>query len=406
MTEPRPLVEPSEGVPAVITSAAALDAACERLAAATGPVAVDAERASGYRYTQRAYLVQLRRQGSGTVLIDPIAQPDLSRVGAALGDAEWVLHAASQDLPCLAEVGLTPATTLFDTELGSRLAGLERVGLGPVVEQLLGLQLAKEHSAADWSKRPLPTDWLRYAALDVEVLVELRDAVAGLLGEQGKLEWAYEEFAAVRDATPKPPREDPWRRTSGMHALRNRRQLAVLRELWKERDAIAARRDIAPGRILPDKAMVNAAATLPASQEALTQLPIFSGPANRRQAHRWYGAIKRGLRLPDSALPPMSIPSDGPPPPRAWPDREPDAAQRLAGARALVADLSERLSIPVENLLTPDYLRRLCWRPPSPVTATTVAQALAEAGARPWQLQLLAGPLSDVLSREPSGCIN
>lgn len=403
MSEPRPLVEPSDGVPPVITTAAALDAACERLAAATGPVAVDAERASGYRYSQRAYLVQLRRRGGGTVLIDPVALPDLSQVAVALDGAEWVLHAASQDLPCLAEVGLRPATTLFDTELGSRLAGVERVGLGSVVEQLLGLQLAKEHSAADWSKRPLPADWLRYAALDVEVLVELRDAVAGLLDEQGKLAWAYEEFEAVRDATPKPPRDDPWRRTSGMHALRSRRQLAVLRELWKERDAIAARRDIAPGRILPDRAMVNAATTLPASQAALIQLPVFSGPANRRQAHRWYGAINRGLRLPDNALPPMSLPADGPPPPRAWADREPDAAQRLTAARTLISDLSQRLSVPAENLLTPDYLRRLCWRPPNPVNPVTVAQALADQGARPWQIDLLAESLTNALSRQPAG---
>ncbi len=154
--ELRRLDTPSDGVPPVVTSPEGLAEVVAALAAGTGPVAVDAERASGHRYGQRAFLVQLRREGAGTALIDPAALPDLSALGAALEDAEWVLHAASQDLPCLAEVGLRPRT-LFDTELGSRLAGLQRVGLAAVVEEFLGLGLAKEHSAVDWSTRPRRT---------------------------------------------------------------------------------------------------------------------------------------------------------------------------------------------------------------------------------------------------------
>ena len=151
----------------------------------TGPVAVDAERASGYRYSQRAYLVQLRREGAGTVLVDPIEQSDLSAIGAALGDAEWILHAANQDLPCLAEIGLRPPH-LFDTELAGRLLGDERVALGTMVERHLGVRLEKGHSAADWSTRPLPHDWLVYAALDVELLVALRAALATELARRGQ----------------------------------------------------------------------------------------------------------------------------------------------------------------------------------------------------------------------------
>ena len=172
-----PLTHPRDGVPDVVVDERTLMRAAEAIGSGTGPVGIDAERASGYRYGQRAYLVQIRREGSGSWLIDPIACPDLSPVGEAIGDAEWILHAATQDLPCLAEVGLHPQS-LFDTELGGRLAGLPRVGLGAMVEHYLGLQLAKEHSAVDWSVRPLPEPWLRYAALDVEVLVDLRDAVA------------------------------------------------------------------------------------------------------------------------------------------------------------------------------------------------------------------------------------
>ncbi|MCW2681075.1 MAG: ribonuclease, partial [Frankiales bacterium] len=249
------LLAPREGVPPVVETGAALAEVVARFAAGTGPVAVDAERASGYRYSQRAYLVQLRRKGAGTALIDPIGCPDLSELSSVLQDDEWVLHAASQDIPCLAEIGMVPPR-VFDTELAGRLAGFERVGLGAMVENVLGLRLEKGHSAADWSTRPLPDSWLVYAALDVEVLVELRDALEEELRAQGKLELAAEEFEAVRLAAPPGPRTDPWRRTSGIHRMRNRRQLAAARALWEVRDAMARRRDTAPGRILPDAAIV------------------------------------------------------------------------------------------------------------------------------------------------------
>jgi ribonuclease D len=402
MPEPRPLTEPGEGIPEVTATPERLHAACEALAAGHGPVAVDAERASGYRYGQSAYLVQLRRAGSGTVLIDPVPLPNLEAIGEALADAEWVLHSASQDLPCLAEVGLRPGGALFDTELAGRIAGLERVGLAAIVEAMLGWQLAKEHSAVDWSTRPLPTDWLRYAALDVEVLVDLRDALVTLLSEQGKLEWAMAEFEAVRDAPPRPPRTDPWRRTSGMHQLRSRRQLGVLRELWTERDTMARRRDLAPGRLLPDRALVAASSRLPTTVSELTALPVFSGPANRRIAHRWLAAITRGMTIPDRQLPPMTAAAEGPPPPRAWRDRDSSAADRLTAARAAVAEISERHSVPVENLLSPDALRRLCWSPPNPVTRETVTEALTGLGARRWQVDLLAGAICAAL--EAAAC--
>jgi ribonuclease D len=386
---PTPLVEPRDGVPDVVTEERDLLRAAERLAGGTGPVAVDAERASGYRYGQAAYLVQLRREGSGTWLIDPAACPDLSPVGEAIRDVEWVLHAASQDLPCLAAVGMRP-TRLFDTELGARLAGLPKVGLGAVVEELLGLSLAKEHSAVDWSTRPLPEAWLRYAALDVEVLVDLRDAVARLLAAQGKLAWAEEEFAAIVTAPPAPPRTDPWRRTSGTHRLRSRRQLAMLRELWTARDALARQRDVSPGRVLPDAAIVAAVTGNPRTMEELVVLPGFTGPAARRNGSRWLEALARGRKASDDDLPPHSLPSDAPPPARAWADRDPDAAARLAYAREQIAALGEQWSVPVENLMTPDTVRRVLWDPPS--DHDHLVARLVELRARPWQVELV-GPV-------------
>ncbi len=395
---PRPLETPPGGVPDVVDTPEVLDRAVQALAAGTGPVAVDAERASGYRYGQRAFLVQLRREGAGTVLIDPVALPDLTTVSKAVEGIEWVLHAASQDLPCLAEVGMRPTGELFDTELGARLAGFEKVGLAAVVEQLLGWQLAKEHSAVDWSTRPLPEPWLRYAALDVEVLIDLREALAEELEKQGKLDWARQEFAAVRDTPAPGPRTDPWRRTSGIHRLRSGRQLAVLRELWAERDEIALQRDQAPGRVLPDRALISAVTEAPRTVAALTALPVFSGPANRRRANRWFRAIQRGRAVPDSELPAANVPGDGPPPPRIWKDRDPDAATRLSRARDALTRLSEDLRVPVENLLSPDSLRRLCWRPPAEPGEASVADALRDLGARPWQVALVAPALAQAFA--------
>ncbi|WNV73977.1 HRDC domain-containing protein [Geodermatophilus sp. DSM 44513] len=393
-----PLLAPRDGLPPVIETPPALAGYAEALAAGTGPVAVDAERASGYRYGQRAYLVQLRRAGAGTGLVDPVPLPDLSPVQAAIADVEWVLHAANQDLPCLAELGLVPAR-LFDTELAARLAGLPRVGLGPVVESLLGFSLQKGHSAADWSTRPLPEEWLVYAALDVEVLVDLRDALAALLEEQGKTEWARQEFDAVLAAGPPAPKPDPWRRTSGVHGLRNRRQLGMLRSLWQARDDLARRRDVAPGRVLPDAAMVSAVQADPQTEAALLELPVFRGRANRRLVDTWFGALARGRALPDSALPPHSRPSEGPPPANRWSDRDPAAATRLQAARAGLAALAATHAVPVENLVSPDLVRRLMWSPPEPRDADTVAAALRAGGAREWQVGLTRDVLTDALTR-------
>jgi len=210
---PAPLLELRDGLPPLTETPPALAEACRALAAATGPVAIDAERASGYRYSSRAYLIQLRREGAGTVLVDPIGFESLAPLQEALAGTEWILHAATQDLPCLTEVGLTPAV-LFDTELAGRLLGYPRVGLATLVETLLGYRMKKEHSAADWSTRPLPVPWLEYAALDVEVLSELRDVLSRELHEAGKEEWARQEFEALRSFAPV-VRTDPWRRTSG-----------------------------------------------------------------------------------------------------------------------------------------------------------------------------------------------
>jgi len=370
----------------------ALAAVCEALSGGTGPVAIDAERASGYRYSNRAYLIQLRRQGSGTALVDPIAFDSLAPLQAVLEGTEWILHAATQDLPCLTEIGLQP-TELFDTELAGRLLGYPRVGLATLVETLLGFRMKKEHSAVDWSKRPLPKPWLEYAALDVEVLAELRDLLAAELVEAGKDEWARQEFDALRGFE-QPTRVEAWRRTSGMHRVRGRRGLGAVRALWETRDEIARERDVTPGRIIPDSAIVAAAREMPTDRDALLAAKGFHGRGAERYASRWLAAIREAAEMDEDQLPTRSPRGDGPPVPRAWAEKDPVAARRLELARAAMTALAETHHLPVENLLTPDYLRRTLWTPPATrepgdLLDDVVAQ-LSTLGARSWQIALTA----------------
>ncbi|NKY32830.1 ribonuclease D [Nocardia speluncae] len=406
-----PLLAPADGIPPVCATPDEVAAAARRLAAGSGPLAVDAERASGFRYSSRAYLIQLRRAGAGTFLIDPIPVTEaLGPLAEAINGLEWILHSADQDLPGLAELGLRPAK-LFDTELGGRLAGFPRVGLAAMVEQLLGRALRKGHGAADWSTRPLPEAWLNYAALDVELLPELHEAVAASLADQGKTDWAAQEFEHIRLAEPAAPKPDRWRRTSGIHTLRRARQLAIVRELWITRDTLARGRDIAPSRILPDSAIIAAANADPKSIGQLRELPVFGGPRQRRHSREWLGAVERARALPDEDLPRMSQPYEGPPPVNRWERRDPAAAARLTRARAAMTGISERVAVPVENLLAPDLVRRLCWDglpdyrlgPESAVEAAeTIEGFLKSHGARPWQRELTVDALAGALTEAPA----
>ncbi|MCD4526723.1 ribonuclease D [Nocardioides sp. cx-173] len=381
-----------DGLTDVVETDEALRAVCEALAAGTGPVAIDAERASGYRYSNRAYLIQLRREGAGTSLIDPIAFESLAPLQEALEGTEWILHAATQDLPCLNEVGLYPSA-LFDTELAGRLLGYPRVGLATLVETLLGRRMKKEHSAVDWSTRPLPRAWLEYAALDVEVLVELRDLLAAELVETGKDEWARQEFEYLRTFVPV-PRVDAWRRTSGLHRVRGRRALGAVRALWELRDSLAQQRDVTPSRIVPDSAIVAAAQAMPLDRDALLATKGFHGRGAERYAGRFAEALREVAELDEDALPTRAPRGDGPPLPRAWAEKDPVAARRLQLAREAMTALAEERNLPVENVLTPDFLRRILWSPPATRRGDELVDAvvtqLSGYGARGWQIALAA----------------
>ena len=367
-------------------------AAVETLKTGNGPLAIDAERASGYRYSQRAYLIQVFRRGAGTFLFDPPAIGSMAELGEAFTDEEWILHAASQDLTCLREVGIDPKH-LFDTELAARLAGLPRVGLGTVVEELLGIHLAKEHSAADWSTRPLPQAWLVYAALDVELLVDLREALGEILERDGKTDVARQEFESVLGRDFVIVRAEPWRRLNGVSSVRGGKNLAVARELWNARDSYAREIDTAPGRLIPDAALTAVAKVLPETKRDLASLKEFTGRASRTQLDRWWDALEAGKASTD--IPNLRGTGEAIPPPRVWSDKNPEADRRLKAARAALTTVSEERTIPLENLLTPDLLRRVAWKPPMELSVQAISDELAELGARAWQIDATAQVIHD-----------
>jgi ribonuclease D len=406
-----PLLHPSAGTPEIIDTEDSFREAIEQLGKGSGPFAVDAERASGFRYSARAYLIQIKRSGGGLHLIDPIAfgpgHQLFSELNALLNSNEVILHASTQDLPCLRELGINPAK-LFDTELAGRIAGLPRVGLGPLLESIMGVLLAKEHSAADWSARPLPKEWLTYAALDVELLVELRNHMYALLEDAKKLPWALEEFVSILKAPPAPPRVDPWRRTSGMHKIKRRDQLAVIRSLWIARDEVAAKHDIAAGKLLNDSAIVELAIAIPTNKKEFEKClrPLGLRARWLENLQLWLDSIAAAVALPEDQWPTMRTNADTLPPIKLWRDKFPEKFAPLSHARASIELIAQENQIPVENLITPEHVRRVCWKPPIGATSTLsvseVEKALAELGARQWQIDLVAPALAAaLLEREP-----
>jgi ribonuclease D len=405
---PTPLLAPAQGLPDVVNTEELFEEALTSLAQGAGPFALDAERASGYKFSARAYLIQIARDGGGLHLIDPIpfgpGHRLFSELNNLLATDEVILHASTQDLPCLRELGIHPVK-LFDTELGGRLAGLPRVGLGPLLESLLGVSLAKEHSAVDWSTRPLPTDWLNYAALDVELLVELRDEVDALLEAAGKSHWAEQEFAAILNTPPPQPRVDPWRRTSGMHHIKKRRQLAVVKSLWESRISLAAELDIAPGRLLSDAAISTIALSIGddtkiESKKDLEKIlrPIGLRPRWLEHHMRWISCIATAQNLAEEELPPVRGESDALPPVKVWREKYPLRYAALTHAKENLLVRSQELALPLENLISPEYVRRICWSNP----AGSVDAALSTLGARRWQIEI-ATPILEaaLLETEP-----
>ncbi len=398
--DPVLISSPRDGVPAVIDQPQDLEEAARALTGGSTPIAVDVERAQGFRYGADPYLVQVRREDVGTFLVDAHALPDLSSLAPGMNDV-WVLHDAAQDLPNLVQTGLHPHD-IFDTEVAARLMGLRRFGLAAVCQQVLGLDLAKDHQTADWSVRPLPVDWLRYAALDVELLTELYARMSVDLDRLGRWEWAQQEFHHVMTAPVPPVKAERWRTVPGAGKIRTRRGLAVLRNLWEAREVVAREMDLAPGRLLRSSALVRAAQQPPRNRRELLAIAEFRSPQARAHTDTWLRAVRRATLLEDRDLPPRHAPNvpGSIPDVRHWARLDPDAYQRLQTIRAAVSGVAEPLDLSPDVVLEPRDQRFLAWAPlaPSMPTHRAVAERLEESHARPWQIALVLVPLTEALS--------
>ncbi|MDO4760689.1 MAG: HRDC domain-containing protein [Corynebacterium sp.] len=390
---------PRDGVPLVSAGEAGIFAAADVLALGHGPFAVDTERASGFRYDDRAFLLQIRRAGAGTVLIDVESSPSATTAALqpVLGGADWIIHAAPSDLPCLSRLDLYPGR-LFDTELAGRLLGHERVNLAAMVNHYCGVDLAKGHGAEDWSKRPLPQEWLAYAALDVECLLDLARAMAKDLKRQNKVEWADQECAHIQkrfahyEFSPK-----TWLDLKGLSNLRTPMKLAVAKHLWEVRDLQARSTDTAPSALLPDRALVALAAELPTAAHQVMSVKNYP-PRLRKSATMWAREVRfakssnrRSWPKPAEVVAYHAAKFSGVPDKRSLQADYPVVYSALDRVKTMLDVVAEKNQLPLENLISPSDMRTLVWQIKHEGLISSRAQlqtAMESVGVRPWQQEL------------------
>lgn len=396
---------PRGGVPPLAAGTTSIAEAAIRLAKGTGPIAIDTERASSFRYDDRAFVLQAKREGSGIVLFDVESQPDAisQHLSPVVNNQHWIVHAASTDLPCLADLGLFPGS-LFDTELAGRLLGFSKVNLSAMTEEFLGCSLKKEHSAKNWSIRPLPNSWLNYAALDVELLLELANAMANRLAHDNKLTWLEQDCKQLVRLHRQPQQiTKTWLDLKGLSRLKSRKQLAVAQRLWATRQQIGATTDTACSLLLPDKALMTIATALPHTKKQLFDLRL-SSRLLPKYAAEWVSVVRTTIASP----------------PRKWPSQRqvrqyrqrheqqyrsqlhhyPEVRAVLGSVREIIKSISEAHKVQADSLMQPLALRKIVWEVVHTETIRNPSQLysrLEALGVRPWQLQLTFEPLSVLL---------
>lgn len=367
----------------------------EDIKSSSGPIALDAERASSFRYTSKAYLLQLNADGIGPTVIDPLAISSLDHLCRWANQHLVVLHSATQDLECLREIGIDPIA-LFDTELAAKLLGKPRVGLQALLEAELAIHIEKEHSAVNWSTRPLPEDWLLYAAKDVEYLLQLFEILSEQLEVSNRMQWALQEFDYLTKWQPKVVTEK-WRRTSGLHKVKQRRQLAAVMFLWDARDAIAASNDLSPSKVLRDEALIEIALSHATSASSLQSLLKQKFRVKVDHSQIWWQALQNSLEVDDANLPVFHQRNpNGLPPIKAWTEKNPQAAERFQRARHQIVSISTDLNIAPEVLINPETIRQISWHFDN-WDKEFLLEELRRVETRQWQVDLVFEHIFDAL---------
>lgn len=409
--------------PPVLASMDDFRHAAQIVSDSAGLVYTDVERASSYRYGDRAFLLQLLVSGHGAMLVDPEANgQDIGPLAAALSESGICLHACRSDLPSLAALGVIPGQ-LHDTEIAAKVLSTTGFSLGKLVESYIGVHLPKQYARADWSRRPLPDKWLEYALDDVRYLPELLEMLLEdtatvpvelpayyprrLRGENRAL-WYRELMSQMVTWQPPTPPAEPWRRLSHLTSLRSPRELARARALWQVREDIAARDDIAVHRLVTDSQIVDAARRAPATKRQLAAMPGFSGDFGDRLLPQAFAALRAADSLPTEQLPARRPPAAGGtrrPSHRQWKHKAPHANALLGAARELLTELSEVAQVESQTLLPSAELREWVWAAAHAEArehrglgdSELIEAALTEAGSLPWQIRLATPALQRAL---------
>ena len=280
---------------AYIETKAALDAAVIRLSA-EARIACDTESNSMHAYRGRTCLIQFSTPRED-LLIDTLAIVDVSALAPVLSDPaiEKVFHAAEFDLICLKRDFDFDVHNVFDTMAAARVCGYQRIGLGNMLEDLLGVAHSKKHQTDDWARRPLPAGFRRYAQMDTHHLLVLRDALYAELQAADRLEEAREYFADVTRFELKSGEFDP----EGFWALcrpnsLNGRQVAILRELYILRDELAQSVDRPSHQLISNKALLQLVKSPPRSVKQLYDVRGLPAWLVRQSGDEFIQAVQHG----------------------------------------------------------------------------------------------------------------
>ncbi len=266
------------------------------------PVALDTESASFHHYQARLCVLSIQ-QGETAAVIDTLGL-DPSSLWTPLAGSPWILHGMDFDRRLLREAGAADPPSIFDTMVAAQLCGLPAIGYAALVERFFGIVLAKESQKADWARRPLSPTMLNYAAQDVRYLGPLQERLSDELRRLGRLDWHRESCARLRRKTgePTPERSGAWR-IRGWRELPPK-ALPFLRALWEWREEEAARRDLAPFRLVPPELLLRMAIWAAAHKEPVPPkwLPRHLGEAERSRLAK---ALAHPKESPEELFPPV-----------------------------------------------------------------------------------------------------
>lgn len=267
-------------------------------------VAFDLEADSMHHYQEKVCLVQIATP-SLTAIVDPLAVTDLSPLAPVLGSPtiRKVFHGADYDIRSLHRDFGIQVENLFDTMIACQLLGESEVGLAAVLRKRFGAELDKRYQKADWSRRPLPKEMIEYAVEDTTLLVDLYGQLVKELLVLGRLDWVEEESEIVSRARFVPKSGEPlFNRVKGAGRLKPR-DLAVLEELLKYREAKAKAADVPPFKVLGAETLMFIAQRKPSDEGDLLRVPGMSAKTVERHGHGLLKAVTRGLAVPAADLP-------------------------------------------------------------------------------------------------------